>query len=507
MAHCTNSGNQLRNFVKGSNLLNTMPLIGQKKGADESVQSTAISTVLVLKGGIYMQFDDMNIKQETKNFLKKNGFTVPTEVQEKVIPVASHRDVIVQSRTGSGKTLAFLIPVFEKVERGNFVETIILVPTRELAQQVERVSRGLGKEHGVKTLAIYGGASMERQIAGLPSTIVVGTPGRVMDLMRRGYLHLKSLKFFILDEADRIMDMGFLDDILWIMERTNKDKRVLLFSATMPGDIIRLARKYTKNPEKFILSEDEITAKGVVQYRVNVGEINKMAKLSALLDSEPGKYLIFCNTKRKTQEVADKLRRLGYKSYALHGDMRQGMRTRTMDAFKRGDINILISTDVAARGIDVTGITHVVNYDVPMYPKDYVHRIGRTGRMDRRGKAVTFVTHNDETYIRRIEDLIGSRIPEMKLKGVGKIRERIDYREYSDIYGMVRFHFKLRRELSEWEIIKNIEKEGVDDNAIGKIDVAKVQGTIDVHYSSAHRIKKVGIFKNIELVRRRYPEM
>ena len=484
-----------------------MPLMGWQEGADESVQCTAISTVLVLKGGIYMKFEDMNIKQETKNFLKKNGFTVPTEVQEKVIPIASHRDVIVQSRTGSGKTLAFLIPIFERIASDGSVETIILVPTRELAQQVERVSRGLGKEHGVSTVAIYGGASMERQITALPSTIVVGTPGRVMDLMRRGYLHLNALKFFVLDEADRMMDMGFLDDILWIMERTNRDKRVLLFSATMPGDIIKLARRYTNNPEKFILSEDEITAKGVIQYRVNVGEINKIAKLSALLDSEHGKYLVFCNTKRKTQEVADKLSRIGYRSYALHGDMRQGMRTKTMDAFKRGDINILISTDVAARGIDVTGITHVVNYDVPLYPKDYVHRIGRTGRMDRSGKAVTFVTRSDETHFRRIEEFIEMRIPEMKIKGAGRIRERLDYREYSDIYGMVRFHFKLRRELTEWEIIKHIEREGIRDDAIGKIEIRDAQGTIDVHYSLAHRIRKAGIFKSIELMSHNYPKM
>ncbi len=454
-----------------------------------------------------MKFEEMNIDQRTKNSLKKRGFTHPTEVQEKVIPAAMKNDVIVQSRTGSGKTLAFLIPIFEGLENKKAVEAIILVPTRELAQQVELEARRIGKEFGIRTVAIYGGASMERQIEMLPSPVVVGTPGRVMDLMRRGYLSLENTKYFVLDEADRMMDMGFLDDILWILRHVGKDRRMMLFSATMPREIIALAERYMRSADKFLLSEDEISARGVKQYYISVGEINKLAKLSALIDSEPGKYLIFCNTKRKTQELAEKLSRYGYRSYALHGDMRQAARTRTMNGFKSGEINILVSTDVAARGIDVHGITHVVNYDVPRYPKDYVHRIGRTGRMGKNGKAVTFVGRDDRAYFERIEELVGKKIPELQLKARGKVRERVDYRDFSDIYGMVKFRFRLRTSLSEWELTKIVENAGIKDFHIGEIRIRDGEGHIKVHYSSAHRLKKVNVLNELQVVKQNYTEM
>jgi len=454
-----------------------------------------------------MKFEEMKIDKRSKRALKKRGFTEATEVQEKVIPVALKKNVIVQSRTGSGKTLAFLIPIFEDLENKGYVEAIVLVPTRELAQQVEQEARAIGKEYGIRTVAIYGGASMERQIAKLPSPIVVGTPGRVMDLMRRGYLSLERIKFFVLDEADRMMDMGFLEDILWIMKRTSENRRMMLFSATMPEGIIKLARRYMKEGEKFLLSEDEISARGVKQYYISVGEINKIAKLSVLLDIEPGKYLIFCNTKRKTQELAEKLRVLGYRSYPLHGDMRQASRTKTMNDFKEGRSNILVSTDVAARGIDVNGITHVVNYDVPLYPKDYVHRIGRTGRMGKNGKAITFVRRDDREYFRRIEEFVEKKIPEIRLDSKGKVRERIDYREFSNIYGMVKFKFKLKKSMSEWDLIKCVERAGIKDFQIGKIRIKNMDGIMEVHYSTAHRLKKVDILNELRVIEQNYPEV
>ncbi len=446
-----------------------------------------------------LKFEDMSISKGTKNALKEHNFVEPTEVQEKAIPLAiKGRDLIVQSKTGSGKTLAFLIPIFENLNSG--LEAIVLVPTRELAQQVERVARSIGKAHGKRTVVIYGGAPMERQIAGLKgASMVIGTPGRVMDLMRRGYLNLNGIRFFVLDEADRMLDMGFIDDIKWILQKTPKNKQMMLFSATMPPEIISLARRYMKNPEKIILSEDEITAENVAQYYVEVGEINKIAKLSSLLISERGKYLIFCNTRRKTKNIAEILQKYGFKAFALHGDMRQATRTRTMDAFKQGKIDILVSTDVAARGIDVHGITHVVNYDVPLYPKDYVHRIGRTGRMDARGKAITFVTREDKEYFRRIEDFIGKRIPKMEIKNVGKIKERIDYKEISDIFGMVKFNFELKNELSEWDLIKIANNVGIGENSIGNIILEGKRGSMKVHYRSAPKVKKMRVFKKLEL--------
>ncbi len=446
-----------------------------------------------------MKFEDMSISKNTKNALKNNAFLEPTEVQREVIPVAiKGRDMIVQSKTGSGKTLGFLIPIFENLNYG--LEAIVLVPTRELAQQVERVARVLGKAHGKRTVVIYGGVPMDRQIQGLKgASMVIGTPGRIMDLMRRGYLDLSNIKFFVLDEADRMLDMGFIDDIKWILQRTPNNKQMMLFSATMPPEIIGLARRYMKNPQKVILSEDEITADNISQYYVEVGEINKIAKLSSLIISEPGKYLIFCNTRRKTKNIAEILQKYGFKAFALHGDMRQATRTRTMDAFKQGKINILVSTDVAARGIDVHGITHVVNYDVPLYPKDYVHRIGRTGRMDASGKAITFVTREDMEYFRRIEDYIGKRIPKIEIKNVGKIKERVDYKEMSDVFGMVKFNFELKNELTEWDLIKIANNAGINEESIGDIFLDGRRGTMKVHYRSAPKLKKMRVFKSLNL--------
>ncbi len=446
-----------------------------------------------------MKFEDMKISEITKRALKENGFLKPTEVQERAIPISlEDRDIIVQARTGSGKTLCFLVPVMEKLEMRNEVEAIVLVPTRELAQQVENEARKLGRYHNIKTLAIYGGASIENQIRKLPSHIVVGTPGRVIDLMKRGALNLKNIKFFILDEGDRMLDMGFIDDIRWIMNKTNENKRIMLFSATMPEAIIYLARRYMKNPYKLILSKDEISAKGVRQYRISVGERNKIAKLSSLIDSEPGKYLVFCNTKIKTNRVVDLLRRFGYRAYSLNGDMPQGKRTTTMNGFKSGKINILVSTDVASRGIDVEGITHVVNYDVPLYPKDYVHRIGRTGRMGKYGKAITFVRREDEEYFDRIEALVGKKIKEINIIGNGKIKEKDDYREKANIFGMVKFRFKLNGGYSEWDIIKNAQKVGIEDYYIGNVKVSGNEGEIEIHYNFADKLKKLGIFKSLD---------
>ena len=449
---------------------------------------------------ISMKFDEMDISIGTKKVLELHGFKEPTEVQESVIgPAIDGMDLIVQSKTGSGKTLAFLIPIFEKLNKG--LEAIVLVPTRELAQQVDRVARILAKGHGKGTVVIYGGVSMENQIRGLKhASVVIGTPGRVMDLMRRGYLDLSRIKIFVLDEADRMLDMGFIEDIRWILSKAPREKQMMLFSATMPQEIINLARHYMSNPEKIILSADEITAENVSQFYVEVGEINKIAKLSSLIINEGGKYLVFCNTKRKTKSVAEILQKYGFRAFALHGDMRQASRSRTMDAFKQGKINILISTDVAARGIDVHGITHVVNYDVPQYPKDYVHRIGRTGRLDARGKAITFVSREEMEYFRRIEEFIGKKIPRIEIRQAGRIKERLDYREKSDIFGMVKFKFELKNELSEWELVKIVSNAGIHEESIGSVTIQGKNGELKVHYRNAPKLRKIRVFRRINLV-------
>ncbi len=448
-------------------------------------------------------FEDLNLSELTLKALKKKGYKAPTEVQVNTIPPAMEgKDVLVQSRTGSGKTMAFLIPIFEWIEKNKGVEALILVPTRELAQQVNEEAKALGREYKVNTMAVYGGSAIEPQIRSLPKTsVVAGTPGRVIDLIKRGALDLRNLKTFVLDEADRMMDMGFLDDIKWIMSRTPNEKQMILCSATMPDEIVDLAHRYMNNPVTLKLSKDDISAKGIRQFQIKVGGMNKLAKLTALLDNEPGKYLIFCRTKIGTQRLADQLKKLNYKAYAIHGDMSQAARTRTMNEFKAGGIDILVATDVAARGIDVEGITHVVNYDVPLYPKDYVHRIGRTGRMGKKGKAVTFVSRDEQEPFSRIELFIDKRVPEMKMSGKGRVRERMDYREYADVFGMVILEFELKEDMKRLDLIKAVEKLGIRDEDIGRVVIKGRQGTIEMHYGKAHRVVTSKLFKKIRVKR------
>ncbi len=446
-------------------------------------------------------FEDLNLSEMTLKALKKKGYKAPTQVQIETIPPAMKgKDVLVQARTGSGKTMAFLIPIFETIEGDAGVEALILVPTRELAQQVADEAEALGREFKLNTMAVYGGAAIDPQIRKLPKTsIVAGTPGRVIDLIKRGALQLDNLRFFVLDEADRMLDMGFLDDIKWIMSRTPYEKQMILCSATMPDEIVDLARKYMDNPDTLKLSQDDISAKGIKQYQIKVGGMNKLAKLSSLLDNEPGKYLIFCRTKIGTQRLADQLKKNGYKAFAIHGDMSQAARTRTMNDFKSGKINILVATDVAARGIDVEGITHVVNYDVPLYPKDYVHRIGRTGRMGKKGKAITFVSRDEQEPFSRIELFVDRRIPELKLKQRGRVRERMDYREYADVFGMVTLEFELKEDMKRLELIRALEKVGIRDEDIGRVHIKGKEGTIEMHYGKAHRAVTSKIFKKIRV--------
>ena len=434
------------------------------------------------------KFSEISLGEKTIFSLSRMGFNEMTEVQEKAIPEVLKGDVIVQSRTGSGKTLAFLVPIMDSIT-SNGMQVLVLVPTRELAQQVEAVARALGKPMGIHTAAVYGGASIDSQIKLLGrANLVVGTPGRVIDLIKRGKLKLTSIRYLVLDEADRMLDMGFLPDVRWIINLLPQDRTTVLCSATMPAGVVKLARKYMKNPKWLRLSRDEISTKNVVQYRINVGEINKLAVLSALLDNEPGKYLIFTMTRRGAQELADKLRSRGYGAHALHGDMSQSARTRTMNAFKKGEISILVATDVASRGIDVENITHVINYDVPRYPKDYVHRIGRTGRLDKKGKAITFVSRDEREYLERIESYTGRKMTLMKTPAGGRVKMRVDYREYADLYGMVAFEFESRETVKEWELVRELEKHGIPEDMVGAIDNRGKKGIVKVHYRAAPRL-------------------
>jgi len=448
------------------------------------------------------KFEELSINRNTLSALEDIDFEQATGVQAEAIPPALEgNDVIVQARTGSGKTHSFLIPIFEHIEGGEGVKAIVMTPTRELAQQVELEARKIAKHHGMRTVAIYGGASIRRQINKLKdASFVAGTPGRVIDLMKRGELDLKNIDFFVLDEADRMLDMGFLPDIRWIISNTKKDKQVMLYSATMPSEILKLAKKYMEDPHKILLSEDDVSAKGIDQYFIRVGKTNKLATLSALLDTEPGKYLIFSNTKKWTQILAEKLQRLGYKAHPMHGDMSQSARTKTMNKFKEGKIDILVSTDVSARGIDVENITHVINYDIPRYEKDYVHRIGRTGRLGKDGKAITFVAGEELEFLDRIEEYIDKDLNIKEIKGTGRVKMKTDYSELSNIYGMVPFRFSLKEDISKWDIVKNMKKHGIREEEVGKIELDEETGEVEVVQSKASRVPNINFFDNIEVM-------
>ncbi len=450
------------------------------------------------------RFEDMSLDEKTLSALEAIDFEEATEVQQESIePAMEGNDMIVQARTGSGKTHSFLIPVFEKIESGQGIKAITLTPTRELAQQVEKEAEKIGEHHGIDTLAVYGGASIQYQIDHLPKvSFIAGTPGRVMDLMRRGELKLDQIDFFILDEADRMLDMGFLDDIEWIISRAPEEKQVMLYSATMPDEIVKLAQNYMDDPIELKLSEDEISAKGVSQYYISVGRKNKLSVLSSLLDNEPGKYLIFCNTRKYTRILADRLGNVGYKAHSMEGNMSQSQRTKTMNKFKEGKIDILVSTDVASRGIDVENITHVVNYDIPRYEKDYVHRIGRTGRLGKEGKAVTLVSKDEIEFLDRIEDYVESELSKLEVEDKGRVEREVDYEHHSDVFGMVRFEFSLDKDAGRWDVMKNMNKHGISGEDIGKIRLDDGQGKVEVVRSKADRVDQIDLFQDVTLVKR-----
>ncbi|MHA1859508.1 MAG: DEAD/DEAH box helicase, partial [Candidatus Asgardarchaeia archaeon] len=280
-----------------------------------------------------------------------------------------------------------------------------LTPTRELAEQVAREVASIGRKRGVKICAIYGGMPINIQIRKLQRGIhiIVGTPGRMLDHLRRKTLNLRSVRVVVLDEADRMLDMGFIDDISTILSYAKNREQTLLFSATMPHEVVKLSRKYMRDPITVRISRDELVVEHIDQYYVETTRENKLKTLKRILNEHGGKkILVFCATKRKTNHIARKLKRSNYFVFCLNGDMTQARRNKSMESFRKPGSKILVATDVASRGIDVPTTDLVINFDVPRNLKDYVHRIGRTGRFDRRGKAITIVTRRDHSFLRRI---------------------------------------------------------------------------------------------------------
>lgn len=371
-----------------------------------------------------LKFKELGLSENTLSALKKKGFEEPTQIQAKVIPLllGSELDIIAQAQTGTGKTAAFGLPLIEQLkERSKVVQAIILVPTRELALQVAEEINSLKGNKQLEIVAIYGGQSMDQQLRRLRKgiDIVVGTPGRVKDHLQRKTLKLGDISYAILDEADEMLNMGFIEDIEDILSYTAKTKRVLLFSATIPDRIVVLAKKYMRKYQVVRTEKGQLTVSATDQIYFEVNHSDKLEALCRIIDSEPSFYgLVFCRTKVDVDNVSKKLVDRGYDADGLHGDLSQNQRERILDKFKRQRTNVLIATDVAARGIDIINLSHVINYSLPQNPESYVHRIGRTGRAGKEGTAVTFVTPDEYRrliFIKRITktDIRKEKIPEV----------------------------------------------------------------------------------------------
>ncbi len=372
-------------------------------------------------------FKELNLSDAMKKALDFMGFEESTPIQSKSIPVAMEgKDLIGQAQTGTGKTCAFGIPAVEMIDSKNkSVQVLVLCPTRELAIQVSEEIRNLCKyKNGIKTLAIYGGQPIDRQIVALKGKpqIIIGTPGRVMDHMRRKTLKFENLKMAVLDEADEMLNMGFREDIEEIFSKVPEERQTLLFSATMPKAILEIAKLYMKEPEHIATVQKEVTINTVDQYYLEVKESLKTELLSRILDAKNiNLAIVFCNTKVKVDNLTMNLQTTGYRAEALHGDMKQKDRDRVMNKFRKGQVDILVATDVAARGIDVDDVEAVFNYDIPSDAEYYVHRIGRTGRAGKKGVSYSFVFGRDMYKLRDIERYTKSKIMRTKPPTVASI--------------------------------------------------------------------------------------
>ncbi|MBU5668480.1 DEAD/DEAH box helicase [Peptoniphilus sp. MSJ-1] len=375
-----------------------------------------------------MNFKELNLSREVLNALDDMGFNEPSKVQEESIPYALEgRDILVEAQTGTGKTASFGIPMIEKLEKSDHIKGLVLVPTRELARQVSDELKKIAKyKKFIKILPIYGGADMGRQFRELRNgvDIVVGTPGRVMDHMRRKTILLDNLEILVLDEADEMFDMGFRDDMKTIIEKTNPNRITSFYSATLGNDIKQFSKLYQNNPEKIVIEKKELTQERINQYYLEMNNNMKSEILNRLIMIyKPKKSIIFCNTKRMVEKLETELAKKGYKVDSLHGDMRQGSRDSVMKKFRENSIDILIATDIAARGLDVDDIDVVFNYDFPQQNEYYVHRIGRTARAGKNGISFTFLTSKDFHKLAEIEKYTNANMEKISLPTLDDVKD------------------------------------------------------------------------------------
>ena len=377
-----------------------------------------------------VSFADMNLSTPLMKALKDVGYESPSPIQAETIPlVMAGKDLVGQAQTGTGKTAAFALPLLSRIDlKKKLPQVLVLAPTRELAIQVAEAFQTYAKHiKGFHVIPIYGGQDYSIQLRPLKRGVhvVVGTPGRVMDHMRRGTLKLDELDCLVLDEADEMLRMGFIDDVEWVLEQSPDQRQIVLFSATMPNEIRKIAKKHLQDPEQITIKTKTSTVETINQRYWMVSGAHKLDALTRILEAENTEgVIIFVRTRITTVELAEKLQARGYAAFALNGDIQQKQRERTITQLKSGKLDILIATDVAARGLDVDRISHVINYDIPNETEAYVHRIGRTGRAGRTGEAILFVTPREQHWLRRIEQATRQKIKMMELPSTDMINDK-----------------------------------------------------------------------------------
>jgi ATP-dependent RNA helicase DeaD len=387
------------------------------------------------------------------------GFEAPTPIQAQAIPILlAGRDLVAQAQTGTGKTAAFALPMVERLDPERPVpQALILTPTRELAIQVAEAIYSLGRDRGLRVLPIYGGQPIDRQLRSLRRgvQVIVGTPGRMLDHLRRGSLDLSSVELVVLDEADEMLAMGFIEDVEAILQTLPKERQTALFSATIPPPIAALSRTYLRDPQRVAIEPKQRTVSLTRQTYYEVLPAHKVDALSRILDMEtPGSTIVFCRTRREVDELGEALRARGYLAESLHGEMGQPERDRVMRRFREGGADLLIATDVAARGLDIESVTHVINYDVPWDAESYIHRIGRTGRAGRAGEAITLISPRERRQLALIERGTGVRIKPMRLPTPADIAAR-------------------RRELFKQSILERVQAGDLDEFLITVEELAE----------------------------------
>jgi ATP-dependent RNA helicase DeaD len=388
-------------------------------------------------------FKSLGLSENSINALAQKGFKQPTPVQEATIPVLMQEqcDFVGQAQTGTGKTAAFGLPIMEKLTKmSKHVQALVLTPTRELAIQVAEEMSSLKGQKKVRIAPIYGGQSMPIQLEKLHRglDIVVGTPGRVLDHIKRKSLDLGQISFVVLDEADEMLNMGFIDEVEEILQRTNANRRTLLFSATMPKEIINIAKNYMGEYKQVVIDKDHLTTDLTEQIYYEVNQRDKFEALRRIIDLEPEFYgLIFCRTRRDVDHLSSKLAESGYAVDALHGEIPQSLREKIVEKFRKKQIQALVATDVAARGMDFQNLTHVINFSMPQHPEHYVHRIGRTGRAGKEGTAITFVTPEETKALLHIQKYARTDIRKEKIPSINNIIENKKVRIKSRIEALI----------------------------------------------------------------------